>query len=121
METVPLVDCRRNRVRRNMELRGHKPDIAEQETLPLPLAAIKSAADFQDYLIHYHLSPLQVARACGVRLLTVWNIQQGNPIQRSQAELVRRGLYWLTGIPYVKEIAVQQAGDERPGTLLKKP
>jgi hypothetical protein len=104
-----------------MELRGHKPDIAEQETLPLPLAAIKSAADFQDYLIRYRLSPLQVSQACGVRLLTVWNIQQGNPIRRSQAELVRRGLYWLTGVPYVKEIAVQEAGGKTPATTLAKP
>jgi hypothetical protein len=104
-----------------MGLRGYQPDIAEQETLPLPLAAIQSATDFRDYLIHYHLSPLQVSQACGVRLLTVWNLQQGNPIRRSQAELVRRGLYWLTGVPYVKEIAVQQAGGKTPATALAKP
>jgi hypothetical protein len=106
---------------RNMGWRVNKPDIAEQETLPLPLAAIQSATDFRDYLTCHHLSPLQVSQACGVRLLTVWNLQQGNPIRRSQAELVRRGLYWLTGVPYVKEIAVQQAGGKTPATALAKP
>jgi hypothetical protein len=98
----------------------HQPDIAEQETLPLPLAAIQSATDFRDYLTCHHLSPLQVARACGVRLLTVWNLQQGNPIQKSQAELVRRGLYRLTGVPYVREIVVHSYGDKIPGTTLEK-
>jgi ubiquinone/menaquinone biosynthesis C-methylase UbiE len=103
-----------------MGLTENKPDIAEQETLPLPLVAIQSAADFQAYLIRYHLSPLQVSQACGVRLLTVWNLQQGNPIRTSQAELVRRGLYRLTGIPYVKEIVVHSSAGKRPGTTLEK-
>lgn len=103
-----------------MELTVHQPDIAEQETLPLPLATIKSAADFQDYLTCYHLLPLQVSRACGVRYLTIWKIQQGQPIRKSQAELVRSGLYRLTGVPYVKEIAVQEAGGKTAETTLEK-
>jgi hypothetical protein len=105
---------------RNMGWRVNKPDIAEQETLPLPLAAIQSATDFRDYLTCHHLSPLQVSQACGVRLLTVWNIQQGNPIRTSQAEQVRRGLYRLTGVPYVREIVVYSYGDKIPGTTLEK-
>jgi hypothetical protein len=52
--------------------------------------------------------------------LTVWNIQQGNPNRTSQAELVRRGLYRLTGVPYVREIVVYSYGDKIPGTTLEK-
>src|SRR5579859_2524693 len=80
--------------------------LTEQDTLPLNLIGIQSALSFQHYLKTHHLEPLAVARVSGVRYLTIWNVQQGKPIRREHALLIRRGLQKLTGLAYVATIAV---------------
>jgi len=47
-----------------------------------------------------------------VRLLTVWNVERDNPISRQHAEMVRTGLYRLTGVYYSARIILRQ---EQPG------
>ncbi len=85
--------------------------IAEEETQPLPV--IKGLV-FRAFLAHYELSLLDVAMAAGVRLLTVWNVERDNPISRQHAEMVRAGLYRLTGIYYSARIILRQEQPE-PG------
>jgi uncharacterized membrane protein YjjB (DUF3815 family) len=81
-------------------------DVSEQETLLLQLAGVQSAVAFQSFLKQYHLEPLQVAIASGVRYLTVWNIEHGNPVSRAHAALVSHGLRRLTGVPYRSPIFI---------------
>jgi hypothetical protein len=50
-------------------------DISEHHTEPLPL--VSAARAFHAYLLRYRLTWLDVARACGVRGLTVWSIDHG--------------------------------------------
>jgi hypothetical protein len=40
-----------------------------------------------------------------VRCLTVWSLDHGRPVLPLQARQVRRGLYLLTGVPYIGPIA----------------
>jgi len=87
-------------------------DIAEQETVPLE-PGLLSAATFHVYLRQYNLNPLRVALTAGVRYLTVWNIQHGNPIHKKDALLVRHGLYKLTGIAYTAPIVTHIDGEEK--------
>ena len=81
-------------------------DVSEQETLPLQVAGVQSAVAFQLFLKQYHLEPLQVAIASGVRYLTVWNIEHGNPVSLTHAAMVSQGLQRLTGVPYRSPIFV---------------
>lgn len=69
----------------------------EEETQPLP--TLRGLA-FRAFLAKHELSLLDVALAAGVRLLTVWNIERDNPISCQHAEMVRVGLYRLTGVNY---------------------
>lgn len=71
--------------------------MVEEETQPLPTLA---GLAFRAFLAKYGLSMRDVALAAGVRLLTVWNITRDLPISRQQAEMVRAGIYWLTGVCY---------------------
>jgi hypothetical protein len=87
-------------------------DIAGQETVPLE-PGVLSATTFHAYLKQYDLDPLQVALAAGVRYLTVWNIQHGNPIRKSNALLVRQGLCKLTGVAYAAPIVTHGDGEEK--------
>jgi hypothetical protein len=80
-------------------------DLTEQNTQPLAvLKAMKSAADLQQFLRRYQLEPLHVARACRVRYLMIWKLQQGQPIGRANSLLVRQGLERLTGVAYTAPI-----------------
>jgi hypothetical protein len=51
-------------------------DSSEHHTEPLPLVA---NSDFHAYLVRYRLTWMDVARASGVRSLTVWSIIMVNP------------------------------------------
>ena len=86
-------------------LRLDRADIAGQETVPLELGVL-SAATFHAYLKQYNLDSLRVALTAGVRYLTVWNIQHGNPIRKRDALLVRHGLCKLTGVAYTAPIVM---------------
>jgi hypothetical protein len=87
-----------------------REDLSEQVTQPLAvLRAMKSAAAFQQFLRCFQLEPLHVARACRVRYLIIWKLQQGQPIGRANGLLVRQGLERLTGVAYKAPIWV---GDE---------
>src|SRR5258706_15508697 len=77
--------------------------IAIEETQPLP--GLREMA-FRAFLIRHKLSLLDVALAAGVRLLTVWNVEQDYPISRQHAEKVRVGLHRLTGVDYRGGITV---------------
>jgi hypothetical protein len=83
-------------------------DISEHHTAPIPLV---SASAFHAYLLRYRLTWLDVARACGVRCLTVWGIDHGQPVLPEHATQVRRGLYLLTGEPYLGPIATLPTGE----------
>jgi hypothetical protein len=82
-------------------------DSSEHHTEPLPLAP---SSDFHAYLLRHRLTWMEVARAAGVRPLTVWSIDHGQPVLPAHATQVRRGLYVLTGEPFLGPIATLQAG-----------
>jgi hypothetical protein len=65
-----------------------------------------SSAVFRAYLQRFELSPLDVALAARVRLMTVWKIEQGLPIRAADALAVRTGLQQVTGVPYTALIPV---------------
>lgn len=69
-------------------------------------AAATSSTAFRAYLERYGLSLLDVALAAQVRLLSVWNVQQGIPVRSEHATAIRTGLYKLTGEPYIGHIDV---------------
>lgn len=83
-------------------------DISEHHTEPLPLVP---NGDFHAYLVRYRLTWRDVARASGVRGLTVWSIDHDQPVLPVHATQVRRGLYLLTGEPYTGPIATLQTGE----------
>jgi hypothetical protein len=83
-------------------------DISEHHTEPLPLAPNSA---FHAYLLRYRLTWLDVARASGVRSLTVWSIDHGQPVLPEHAVRVRHGLYLLTGEPYIGPIATLRTGE----------
>jgi hypothetical protein len=83
-------------------------DISEHHTEPLPLIP---NSDFHAYLLRHRLTWLEVARACGVCGLTVWSIDHGQPVLPEHATQVRRGLYLLTGEPYIGPIATLPTGE----------
>lgn len=68
------------------------------------------------YLERYHLSVEAVARICGVPMMTVWRIKQGEPVGIDKAARVRRGLYQLTNVPYMGPIATL-SGEEHTNSL----
>ncbi len=94
-------------------------DITEQNTHPLDIIAIRGAVLFQAYLDRYHLHPLDVSLASGVRYLTIWNMQHGNPVTRAHALQVREGLRRLTGVPFTVPLATQASTEleNRPGRV----
>ena len=90
--------------------RLHQPSLAqkgmaEERTQPLPTLR---ALAFQLFLAKHELSVRDVARAARVRLLVVWNITRDLPISHQQAEMVRAGLYVLTGASYRGGITLHQ-------------
>ena len=66
-------------------------------------------AHFRVFVEQHRLSLLDVALAAGVRLMTVWNIQQGRPVRAASAQAVRAALLRLTGRPYGGPIMEQDA------------
>jgi hypothetical protein len=84
-------------------------DISEHHTEPIPLVSAGSA--FHAYLVRYRLTWIDVARASGVRGLTVWSIDHDQPVLPVHAAQVRRGLYLLTGEPYTGPITTLQTGE----------
>lgn len=68
-------------------------DISQQKTVLQPLS---SSDDFHSYLARYKLTWVEVARASGVPVLTVWSIDHGLTVESTQAALVREGLKKLT-------------------------
>ena len=83
-------------------------DISEHHTEPIP---VPESSAFHTYLVRYRLTWMDVARASGVRCLTVWSIDHGRPVLPSHATQVRRGLYLLTGEPYLGPITLLQTGE----------
>ncbi len=71
--------------------------MAEERTQPVPTLR---ALAFQLFLEKHGLCVRDVARAAQVRLLVVWNITRDLPVSHQQAEMVRAGLYLLTGVYY---------------------
>ena len=63
-----------------------------------------SRLTFRAYLQRYGLSLLDVALAGQVRLLSVWNVQQGIPVRNEHAMAIRAGLSRLIGEPYTAHI-----------------
>ncbi|MGB8347825.1 MAG: hypothetical protein WCD86_23300 [Ktedonobacteraceae bacterium] len=55
---------------------------------------------FTAYVQRHHLNVRDVATKAGVRLVTVWNIDKGTPVQFAHAAQVRAALLRLTGDPY---------------------
>jgi hypothetical protein len=99
-------------------LDGLSADERDQDTLPLNILPLYSATAFCAYLHRYHLHPLQVAMASGVRYFTIWNIQKGIAVRQTHAALVRQGLYKLTGVPYSAPIEVlAEENHKRRGIL----
>jgi hypothetical protein len=84
-------------------------DISEHHTEPIPLVPAGNA--FHAYLVRYRLTWMDVARASGVRCLTVWSLDQGRPVAPLHAARVRRGLYLLTGVPSTGPLATLPAGE----------
>jgi len=72
-------------------------DISEQNTAPIPHS---TANTFHAYLTRHRLLWIEVARASGVPVLTVWSIDHSLAVDPAQAIRVRQGLYQLTGVPY---------------------
>src|SRR5581483_5641760 len=61
-------------------------DISQQKIVLQPLS---SSDDFHSYLACYKLTWVEVARASGVPVLTVWSIDHGLTVESTQAALVR--------------------------------
>jgi hypothetical protein len=96
--------------------REHHTDalsLADQDTMPLPTQAVRSAAAFRAVLARYRLVPLHLARMAGVPYITIWSIFHGLPISASHAHLVRQGLFRSTGHTYDEPIALIPASSDR--------
>jgi hypothetical protein len=83
-------------------------DISKHHTEPIP---VPLGNPFHTYLARYRLTWRDVARASGVRCLTVWSIDHGRPVAPLHATQMRRGLYLLTGVPYTGPIATLPTGE----------
>lgn len=68
--------------------------------------AVDCSVAFRACLQHYRQTEYRVAVASGVRYLTIWNIAHGIPVQSAHAAAVRKGLWRLTGTPYIFPILV---------------
>ena len=68
---------------------------------------------FTSYIQRHRLNMRDVARAANVRLLTVWNIDKGIPVQSEHANAVRSALYRLTGVHYPAPI-ITHAPEKQP-------
>lgn len=79
--------------------------VSEQDTLPL------SAIAFRCYIQKHQIEPLDVALNSGVRYLTVWRIWQGLAIKSQYESLIQRGLWRMTGIPYIAPMLVRDKHD----------
>lgn len=79
-----------------------------EKTQPLDVVAVRGAFHFREYLRRYRLHPLDVALAAGVRYLTVWRVEHGQPVKGEQAARIRQGLYFLTGVPFTVPLALSE-------------
>lgn len=66
---------------------------------------------FRAFLEQHRLTLLDVARAADVRLMTVWNVQQGRPVRPQSAQAVCAALYRLSGMPYSGPIVVKDSNE----------
>ena len=83
--------------------------IADERTMPLPGLdpAVVSREQFNAYLRRRNLTILDVALAAGLRLIYVWKVSRGEPVEVQYAGAIRKALYTLTHEPYTGLIAVQ--------------
>jgi len=75
---------------------------------------------FTSYIQRHRLNVRDVAAAAGVRLVTVWNIDKGTPVQAAHAAQVRVALLRLTGAPYTASIAILEPDDEAAARPLRR-
>jgi hypothetical protein len=87
---------------------------SKEETQPLPTIA---RLTFEGFLTRYQLSMLDVARAAGVRLLTIWRVVHDLPISEQQARQGYAGLAHLAGVSYRGYIRLHAARQERPPSI----
>ncbi len=80
----------------------------DTQTLPLDIAALKSAIAFRAYLARFSLSLLDVSLATRSRLplAVLWRAAHGYAIHYQSAVRIRAALYALTGVPYTGQIHV---------------
>jgi hypothetical protein len=91
--------------------------LADQQTMPLPTDAVRSAA-FRAVLARSHLVPLHLARISGVPYITIWSIYHGLPVSAAHATLVRQGLLRSTGRVYDSPISVIPGPSNRSAPLM---
>lgn len=90
-------------------------DSSEQKSAPFPHSTVNS---FHSYLTQHRLLWIEVARAAGVPVLTVWSIDHNLAVEAVQAVRVRNGLYQLTGVPYDGPIpTMAQSGTGRENQM----
>lgn len=82
--------------------------IADEQTIPLPNldASLVSREQFNAYLQRHHLTIRDVALEAGLRLVYVWKVSRGEPVEPRYAAYIRAALYRLTREPYRELIAV---------------
>ncbi|MEO8970113.1 MAG: hypothetical protein ABI406_00765, partial [Ktedonobacteraceae bacterium] len=88
--------------------RGRCIVIADERTRQLPGLdpAVVSREQFNTYLRKCNLTILDVAVAAGLRLIYVWKVSRGEPVEVQHAGAIRKALYALTREPYTGLIAV---------------
>ncbi|QBD80969.1 hypothetical protein EPA93_35380 [Ktedonosporobacter rubrisoli] len=70
-------------------------DISQQDTLQLPFNDT-----FRAYMERYRLTWVAVARASGLRVMTVWRMWSDLPVRTEDAMRARIGIRHLTGYAY---------------------
>jgi hypothetical protein len=82
--------------------------VIDEQTAPLPRldASVVSREQFNTYLRKRNLTILDVALAGRLRLVHVWKVSRGEPVEAHHASAIRKALYALTHEPYTHLIAV---------------
>jgi hypothetical protein len=80
----------------------------DEQTTPLPRldASVVSREQFNQYLRKRNLTILDIALAGHLRLVHVWKVSRGEPVEPQYAGAIRKALYALTHEPYMGLIAV---------------
>jgi hypothetical protein len=85
---------------------------AEQETLRVETATVRSGLAFREYVQHYHLSLLDVALVARVRYVTVWKIGVRHEVTYVAVRTHERRV-----LPGVLPPVPCQAESSAPGTM----